>query len=102
MVEARKYALTRVRAGNYLFPSNDDRWLWWIYSYTEYGTLSYEVGPNEYRTITGRFWACARRPMPKPDAVMDDDFFYSYEWAYWDGLFKTRKEAIDAAMKATS
>ena len=91
--------MTRMGAGNYLLPSNDGQTLWRIYSYYEEGSLSYELPGVGYRGVRGTFWACARRPMP--------DKWFSYEelsewdeWEFWAGPLRSRREAIDEALRS--
>lgn len=89
----RKYALIRVSSGDYLLPSNDQRWLWRIYTYEEDGSLF-----RGERQVKGRFWACARRPMPPESAILDEDFLGWGDWEFWAGPLNTRTAAIDEAM----
>ena len=102
----RKYRMIRVSAGDYLLPSNDLKTLWRIYKYREDGSAKW--GPDEhgkYHDITGEFWACARYERPfdgKLDMVEDFDFLdWGDHWLHWDGMARSRQEAIDAALKTS-
>lgn len=92
----RKYQMTRLRRGDYLLPSNDRRTLWRIYAYEEDGSLERSDGTK----VLGTFWACARRPMPQPGALIDvDEFLYTF--GFWAGPFLTRRDAIDEALRVS-
>lgn len=94
----RQYAMTRVKAGDYLLPSNDALTLWRIYQYEEEGTLEYDDGTK----LVGTFWACARRPMPHEGTPMIDVVEWSEDWQHWAGPFKSRKEALEDALRSTA
>lgn len=90
----RKYALSRVRAGDYLLLSNDGATLWRIAIYTEGPSSGLEDWPRD-RTV----WGCwfYERPVTGADAVSVEDWGY---WEFWEGLYGNRRDAIDAALRA--
>lgn len=99
----RKYAMTRLRKGDYLLPSNDRATLWRIATYTEDGSASDSDGT----VIRGTFWMVYkyRRPIPQTDAErrrFDEDI------ASWDGfeseysMCRSRREAIGWALAQPS
>lgn len=85
----RRFTLVHMSAGDYLLSSNDRRTLWRIYTYDEDGSLE---------GVKGRFWAAARRPMPKPDEIVDLEEWD--EWEHYAAPLKTRLEAISYALRA--
>lgn len=105
----RTYALVRLSSGDYVLPSNDGLVLWRIYSYEEDGSASWIVNDSEGRErevpIKGTFWACARwhqdgKPgVPKLD-VIDESFLDHDNWRDWATTQRTRREAIEEALKA--
>lgn len=83
-----KYALTHIRAGDYLLLSDDGATLWRIATYTEDGS-AIENGTN--RALTGKFWGTWKYTKPLTGTV-DTESFDGFEM---DGcLFKSRAEAI--------
>jgi hypothetical protein len=90
----RKYALTRIKAGDYLLPDNDGETVWRVRTYLDgpsMGLVDWE------RDIT--LWAIekwvGRVPVWEADDPLDPDL-----WEWWESNFKTRREAIDAALSA--
>lgn len=75
----RKWQMTRVGAGDYLLPSNDEQTLWRITKYEERdGTLTRGDGT----VVNGDFWALWRLRFPLPDYdAVDHDL-----WD-WDNCF---------------
>ena len=97
---ARKYAMTRIAAGDYLLPSNDKQTLWRIYSYEEDGSAEWRDSAGRWHKITGRFWATAKynRPLPESGEVPYD--FLDWEnWTTWETNLKTQKLAIEATLR---
>jgi hypothetical protein len=95
----RKYALTRIRAGSYLLPSNDAQTLWHIYSFED--GRSHGLMDEPDRT----YWACARYRGTLEDGqkkAMQDLMEYGYihwgEWTETDSYMRTRAAAIAAAL----
>lgn len=98
----RKYALTRIRSGSYLLPSNDAKTLWHIYRFED----------GESHGLTGEpdrmWWACARFLGTFEQAqlsVMNDLMEYDYigwdNWREYGSYMKTRAEAIECALEAS-
>lgn len=95
----RKYAMTRVRAGSYLLPSNDGETLWHIYSFED--GRSYGLMDEPDRT----WWACARFNGTFEEAsvsVMRDlrdlDYIDSKNWIEMASYMVTLRQAIRAAL----
>lgn len=99
----RRYQLTRICSGDYVFPSNDGRTLWRVSRYEEDGSLETDEG----RVVRGTFWRAGRfnGSLERADALMrrDPDEFLSWaSWIEWDSLLPTREAALDAALKAAA
>jgi hypothetical protein len=99
----QKYAMTRMDTGVYLIPSNDGQTLWRISAYQEDGSAG-DYGPNgEWVGIHGRFWMTAKRPMPTQaeiDAAVDEyDFLWGDRWEEWAMGFRTRRDALEDALR---
>jgi hypothetical protein len=97
----RKYQMTRIQAGDYLIPSNDQKTLWRIYSYEEDGSL--EDGRGGF--VHGRFWASARfaGSLELAERLMhrDPDEFLSWSsWESWEVHLPTRKAAVESMLRA--
>jgi hypothetical protein len=97
-VTDRRYALTRVRAGSYLLPSNDMEVLWHIYSFEDGRSHGLDVPDRTY-------WACAcyrGSYRAAVDAVARDLEDYGYvtrdDWHETDSYLRTRADAIRAAL----
>jgi hypothetical protein len=92
---SRQYALTRLRTGDYLCPSNDRTTLWRFRKYWEDGSLEDGNGG----TITGHFWEVYSCPLPTDAqlqmAVYDDPDLWTLPWQTAESLLKTRREAIE-------
>jgi hypothetical protein len=87
----RKYQMVRIKAGDYLLPSNDGRTLWRIYRYHE--------GPDSGVIDPGTYWACARYDGTLEQAANDDELDYAWDrWVTTECWMKTRAEAIEAAL----
>jgi hypothetical protein len=108
-VTERTYALTRLRAGSYLLPSNDAQTLWHIYSFVDGKSHGLDGEPD--RT----WWGCARyegTPEQAYEAVLRDMDEYGYirhdsgypsyrsSWREADTYLRTRRAAIEAALSA--
>lgn len=90
--------MTRLRRGDYLLPSNDGATLWRIYSYEEEGSLVDTLPDGSERPVIGAFWACARRPFPKPGELIELEGWF--DWEFWAGPLPTRQAAIEEALRA--
>ena len=98
----RKYALTRIKAGDYLLPGNDGRTLWRIYSYEEDGSGEWCVN-GKWVKITGTYWGVMKYD---PYGVVDfsnlpDDFLEWDRWSSWGSLLATRQAAINEVLRAS-
>lgn len=95
MTVERKYRMIRLSAGDYLLPGNDGETIFRIAKYVEDG-ISLEG-------VKGEFWAAWRWPKPKATLLRDPVYGYNptEDWDAWyqiEDQFKTRQEAIDAAL----
>ena len=87
----RKYALSRIKAGDYLLPSNDRKTIWRIAQYEEDGNAQYNDGTK----LIGRFWGAWKY------IGRDSDTINLQEWSDFNmlgSLFRSRTEAIKFAM----
>lgn len=100
----RKYALIRVKAGDYLLPSNDTTTLWRIVQYEEDGSAEVSADGTHWRRLHGKFWNLFRRPMPNDEDEVGRSEIVSLDewdgWEHWSGLHKTREDAIGDVMRA--
>ncbi len=98
----RKFALTKITAGDWLFPSNDGQTLWRVYSYREDGSAEWVNGGAP---ILGTFWACAKfiGPMATADRLLRSGDLLGWEnWESWATTLKSRREAVNEAMRSSS
>jgi hypothetical protein len=88
----RKYALTRIAAGDYLMPSNSARAIWRI--------SRYEDGPSHGLDQPRDFkvWGLWRW-VDQIDAASAVDVQDWSRWEFHSGLYETRQKAIHAALK---
>ena len=91
IVTERKYALTRIKAGDYLLPSNDEKTLWRIAAYEDGPSHGVEEWPRDEE-----FWGLWRFDS-SPRAITDDDLDWN-RWQMIEGYFSTRREAVDYAL----
>jgi hypothetical protein len=84
----RKYALTKIKRGDYLLPSNDGRTIWRLCAYEdgiEQG-LDHDLG-----TVWGVWkWTGSGTTVDPEDWGA---------WEMWEGSLRTRAEAIQAALR---
>lgn len=93
-IPERRYALTRVEAGDYLCPSNDGAYLWRFSRYEEDGSAEYGDGSP----LVGEFWMAQRTPMPKSGHIHLDDLG-GYDWSERQSLLPRRADAIEAMLR---
>jgi hypothetical protein len=91
----RKYQLTRISAGDYLLPSNAADQIWRISKYTDGPSNGLDL-PRDRDFWSVRRWTGRVGPGTYVD-VKDWD-----RWEHYADLFDSRREAIDAALKAES
>lgn len=88
----RKYALSRIRAGDYVLPGNDGQTLWRV--------TRYQDGPSsglEHMVRDKDFWGLWKWPAP----ISEGSFIDLQDWDRWEfyeGLFPDRASAIDKAL----
>jgi hypothetical protein len=87
----RKYALVRVKAGDYVFLANDGKTLLRVATYAEDGSA---VESGTGRAITGTFWGWWKYKGrgERADVSSFDDF------EMHDCLLRSRRDAIGAAL----
>jgi hypothetical protein len=89
----RKYALTKLREGDYVCPSNDGRFLWRFQRYQDGRASGLDV-----RYELRWFWQASKAPMPwgcGTLVAMDD-----LAWRLTDSMLPTRTAAIEAMLQA--
>jgi hypothetical protein len=86
MAPERKYALTRISAGDYILPSNDGKTIWRIIRGDE------DDGTGRVYTV----WQVWRYTAPLTGPVDPEDWSL---WALDESFCRTRQEAIGAAMR---
>jgi len=92
-VTERRYALTKVEAGDYLLPSNDARTLWRIVRGDE------NAGEENERLISvWQLWRYYGRVGNPPN--LPDDFLEWSEWELCESWCETRADAIRAALRS--
>jgi hypothetical protein len=91
----RKYHLTRVRAGDYLLPSNDGLTIWRI--------QKYEDGPSHGLDWPQdkMLWGIWRWRYTDPEKYVLDTEDHD-AWSLCADGYSTRKEAIDGAIHFTA
>lgn len=100
----QKYALTRIRAGDYLVPSNDGQQLWRLNSYYEDGSASFVDIAGKETPIKGTFWRALRfnGTVEEAEALLAGaDPEALLEWDRWiesHSLLSARKEALTYAL----
>lgn len=87
MTERRRYALTKIRPGDYLVPANDGETLYRLSTYTEDGSVEGLVG-----TFWGVWRYKGRRPL---DALGLEDLEDWNEWEMVEMLLRTRRQALE-------
>jgi hypothetical protein len=91
----RKYALRRIKAGDYLLIGNDDVTLWRISKYVDGPSTGLEDWPRDREVWGLRKW--------ETPIVLGEKTGIEVEnwdrWEFWEGPFDRRQEAIDAACR---
>lgn len=101
----RRYALTRVRAGDYIVPSNDGTQLWRISSYDETGLGERLDSNGKWHPITGTFWQTAKFELTVEQMHarwgddLPDDFLDWDRWQFWAGGYRSRRDALADALR---
>lgn len=90
----RKYALRRLKAGDYLLIGNDDVTLWRISKYVDGPSSGLEDWPRDREVWGLRKW---ETPIVLGETAIEVDNWD--RWEFWEGSFATRQKAIDAACK---
>lgn len=98
-VAERRYAMIRVRAGDYLLPSNDTQTLWRITSYAEDGTLVHVLPDGSERVVLGTFWQTAKCNRRDWLDLNDYDMLDWDHWDHWAMGFRTRRAAVEDALR---
>jgi hypothetical protein len=87
----RKYALTKIAAGDYLLPSNDAQMVWRIAKYEDGPTHGLDALPRDRD-----FWGVWRWRGQRGQSVLDPDDWN--QWAMEAASCDTRAEAIRLAL----
>lgn len=92
----QKYAMFRLRSGDYLWLANDGMKLWRIATYTEDGSAI----ANDDKPLTGKFWGTwlYRRPVGERPRIDADDWS---DWEMDECLLTTRRAALAAAKRGS-
>lgn len=88
----RKYALVRLKAGDYILPSNDGQTLWRIARYTDGPSSGLDLPRDR------EFWGVWRWT----GRVIEGEYLDTEDWQSWEffqGMYDARSEAIDAALR---
>lgn len=88
----RKYALTRIAAGDYLLPSNDGETIWRIATYIDGPSMGITDWPRD-RTLWGTWQYTGR-----------NQYVDVSDWNRWRmvaSTFATRRDAVDAALEGS-
>jgi hypothetical protein len=92
--------MIRLRAGDYLLPSNSGLSVWRIHSYEEYGDAVWVLPDGTEKTIKGTFWAASRcKVSTEALATKDDDWILDHEnYEMMSSTLPSRKAAIEEAL----
>jgi hypothetical protein len=91
----RKYAMTKLEAGDYLLPSNDGETIFRIHRYVDGPSFGLLDWPRD-KELWGAYRWEPRRKGEMPETAEDLD-----DWDLWGTVAttcETRKAAIDAAL----
>lgn len=90
----RKFALRRIKAGDYLLFSNDAKTLWRIRKYTEGPSSGLDDWPRD-REVWG-MWKWETPIVMGETAVEIENWD---RWEFFEGMCDTRSEAVDRALE---
>lgn len=94
----RKYALSKLSAGDWLLPANDGQSFWRIRQYEDGPSYGIEGWVRD-RTLWGVWrWEGDLKELSKLLAVEEPDREPAL-WEFYDGTYARRSEAITAALK---
>lgn len=94
MTVERRYALTKIEAGDYMLVGNDGQTLWRVRSYMDGPSLGLDDWPRD-RVV----WQVHRWPRPFDEIGEGEDLAGYEHWEYEAGVLATRAEAIDYALE---
>ena len=94
-VTDRKYAMTKIAAGDYILPSNDAQTIWRIQRYTDGPSFGLVDWPRDRE-----LWSVARWTGKTGPGCFIDTSLESTRWEEVGTSFSTRREAIEYAMAA--
>lgn len=92
----RKYALTKIKRGDYLLPSNDAKTVWRLATYRD-STLS-AVGTTGGRLNERDWWGVWKWTGPLDAVDIGDAAWDNGQWQSWDTLLETQAQAIESAL----
>lgn len=90
----RKYALTKIKAGDWLLVGNDGKTLWRIATYEDGESFGLQGVPD--KTLWG-VWKLSRAGAEIPDWEELEDW---NSWAMDDGSLTSREAAIQSALRS--
>ena len=88
----RRYALTKIEARDYILPSNDGNTIYRIATYVEGPSTGFDDWPKDRRVWGVWTWTLTKEKLPD----LYDEWGY---WEFWSGMHRTRREAIDDALR---
>lgn len=100
----RRYQMIRLRAGDYLLPSNDLETMFRIASYQEHGDAEWRDEQGRWHKIVGTYWSVYAMRMAKLKALTenpvtdDEDVLDWNEWEHRSDGFGSRRAAIEDAL----
>lgn len=98
----RKYALTKLQAGDWLCPSNDRRYIWRFFQYpdgSKYGLCDHDGKSVDFEKKY--FWEAARVTIEKYGEMLDNGVDPE-DYAYWDTVqtgLPSRGAAIEVMLE---
>lgn len=94
MTVERKYAMTKIEKGDWLLPSNDGKTVWRIRICTELAPSPDGHGDREVD-----HWEIWRWLGSTLTAFAGGDVEDWSQWDFYEGYHKTRKDAVDSALR---
>jgi hypothetical protein len=100
MTIERRYAMTRLSAGDYVFPSNDASLMLRVWRYDDAPTGDHRDGVRPY-WAAGRYRGTADQAVASMERDLGDHGYVDHaDWIETDSFLRTRQEAIDDALRS--
>lgn len=100
MTIERRYAMTRLGTGDYVFPSNDRSLMLRVWRYEDAPTGDHRDGVRPY-WAAGRFRGTAEQAVASMERDLREFGYVDHaDWIETDSFLRTRQEAIDDALRA--